>query len=59
MYPAMVYSNPSPETSLTIYNAASSLKTLRIMTVIAAIGMPLVLSYTASIYWIFLRQGKI
>jgi cytochrome d ubiquinol oxidase subunit II len=57
MYPAMVYSNPAPENSLTIYNTASSLKTLRIMTVIAAIGMPLVLSYTASIYWIF--RGKV
>jgi cytochrome d ubiquinol oxidase subunit II len=57
MYPAMVYSNPAPENSLTIYNAASSVKTLRIMTVIAAIGMPLVLSYTASIYWIF--RGKV
>ncbi len=27
------------------------------MTVIAAIGMPLVISYTASIYWIF--RGKV
>jgi cytochrome bd ubiquinol oxidase subunit II len=57
MYPMMVYSNPFPENSLTILNAASSLKTLKIMSVIAAIGMPLVLSYTASIYWIF--RGKV
>ncbi len=57
MYPALVYSNPSPENSLTVLNACSSEKTLRIMTVIAAIGMPLVLSYTASIYWIF--RGKV
>ncbi len=57
MYPNMVFSNPSPENSLTIYNACSSLKTLQIMTVIAAIGMPLVLSYTASIYWVF--RGKV
>jgi len=57
MYPALVYSDPHPEFSLTIVNAASSVKTLKIMTVIAAIGMPLVLSYTASIYWIF--RGKV
>lgn len=57
MYPALVYSNPSPENSLTVANAASSLKTLQIMSVIAAIGMPLVLAYTASVYWIF--RGKV
>jgi cytochrome d ubiquinol oxidase subunit II len=57
MYPDLVFSNPSPENSLNIVNGASSLKTLRIMAVIAAIGMPLVLSYTASIYWIF--RGKV
>jgi cytochrome bd ubiquinol oxidase subunit II len=57
MYPALVYSNPSPENSLTIYNACSSVKTLKIMSLMAAIGMPLVLSYTASIYWVF--RGKV
>ncbi len=57
MYPNMVYSKPFPENSLTIYNSCSSLKTLHIMTIIAAIGMPLVLSYTASIYWVF--RGKV
>ncbi len=59
MYPDMVYSNPSPDNSLTIYNSASSLKTLRIMALMAAIGMPLVLSYTASIYWVFRGKVKI
>ena len=44
-------------TSLTIYNAASSPKTLKIMLIIAGCGMPLVLAYTASIYWIF--RGKV
>jgi len=57
MYPALVYSNPSPENSLTLVNGASSLKTLKIMALIAAIGMPLVLAYTASIYWVF--RGKV
>jgi cytochrome d ubiquinol oxidase subunit II len=57
MYPNLVRSVPDAAHSLTIYNAASSDKTLGIMTVIAAIGMPLVLTYTAGIYWIF--RGKV
>jgi cytochrome d ubiquinol oxidase subunit II len=57
MYPNMIYSSPLPEHSLTIYNGASSAKTQQIMLVIAAIGMPVVLAYTVSIYWIF--RGKV
>ncbi|MBK7142733.1 MAG: cytochrome d ubiquinol oxidase subunit II [bacterium] len=57
MYPFMIYSFPSPENSLTIYNAASSAETLKIMLIIALIGMPMVLAYTVSIYWIF--RGKV
>jgi cytochrome d ubiquinol oxidase subunit II len=57
IYPNMIYSLPNPELSLTIYNAASSQKTLEIMLIIAALGVPLVLSYTVSIYWIF--RGKV
>lgn len=57
LYPNMVYSSPSPEYSLTIYNAASSPATLRTMLVIALLGVPLVLAYTASIYWVF--RGKV
>ena len=57
MYPNLVYSLPNPENSLTIYNAASSPKTLGIMLIIACIGMPLVIAYTACIYRIF--RGKV
>jgi len=57
MYPNLVYSNPSPQNSLTIYNACSSVRTLKIMSLFALIGMPLVLSYTAGIYWVF--RGKV
>jgi cytochrome d ubiquinol oxidase subunit II len=42
--------------SLTIYNAASSRETLWIMFIIALIGMPLVATYTAIVYWTF--RGK-
>jgi cytochrome bd ubiquinol oxidase subunit II len=43
--------------ALTIHNASSSPATLAIMLTIALIGIPLVLAYTVSIYWIF--RGKV
>jgi cytochrome d ubiquinol oxidase subunit II len=57
MFPDLIYSQPNPEHSLTIYNAASSQKTLTIMLIIAALGMPIVLTYTTAIYRIF--RGKV
>ena len=56
-FPYLVYSLPHPEHSLTAYNAASSARTLKIMLTIALIGVPIVLAYTVSIYWIF--RGKV
>ncbi|HEV8051115.1 MAG TPA: cytochrome d ubiquinol oxidase subunit II [Parachlamydiaceae bacterium] len=43
--------------SLTIYNAASSQKTLEILILIAIIGLPMVVCYTIAVYWIF--KGKV
>jgi len=57
LYPNMVLSNPDPALSLTIYTAASSQKTLGIMLIFALIGIPFVLAYTISIYWVF--RGKV
>ncbi len=57
MYPDIVFSSPLPANSLDIANASSSTTTLKIMALMAAIGMPLVLSYTAGIYWVF--RGKV
>lgn len=57
VFPNMVFSQPNPEYSLTIYNASSSPRTLKIMLIIALIGMPLVIAYTSSIYYIF--RGKV
>lgn len=59
LFPNIVLSNPNPENSLTIYNAASSQKTLNIMLIFAIIGVPFVLAYTISIYWIFRGKVKI
>ena len=57
VWPFMIYSKPIVANSLHIYNAASSPETLKIMLLMAAFGMPLVLSYTISIYYIF--RGKV
>lgn len=57
LYPNLVVSSLQPEWSLTIYNAASSNKTLGIMAIIALVGMPFVLAYTTIIYWVF--RGKV
>ncbi len=57
LFPNLVTSNPTPANSLTIYTAASSQKTLHIMLIIAVIGMPFVVAYTAIIYWVF--RGRV
>lgn len=57
VFPNFVVASNNPEFSLNIYNAASSQKTLNIMLIIALSGIPFVLAYTISIYWIF--RGKV
>ncbi len=57
LYPNLVPSNPAPEFSLTIRNAAASEATLTIMTSILLIGLPFVLMYTIAIYRVF--RGKV
>ncbi|GAB1350770.1 cytochrome d ubiquinol oxidase subunit II [Ignavibacteriales bacterium] len=57
LFPNFLISSISPEYNLTIYNAASSEKTLETMLTMAIIGIPFVLAYTISIYWVF--RGKV
>lgn len=57
LFPSMVTARNDPALSVTIFNAASSAKTLGIMLIIAAIGMPLVLTDTAIVYRAF--RGKV
>lgn len=57
LFPNIITSSIDSEYSLTIYNAASSQKTLFIMQICAFLGMPFVLAYTAVIYWVF--RGKV
>jgi len=57
-YPNIVRAINDPENlSLTIYNSASSEKTLEILLMIAIIGIPMVVAYTIAVYWIF--HGKV
>ncbi len=57
LWPNMITSTVSPEFNLTVARAASTRNTLGIMAVIALLGMPFVLAYTVSIYWVF--RGKV
>jgi len=57
LFPNLVTASNDPANSVTIYSAASSPRTLTIMLIIAAIGMPFVLTYSAIIYWTF--RGKV
>ena len=57
-FPNAVRAINDPENlSLTIFNSSSSLLTLKILMLMALIGVPLVISYTIAIYWIF--KGKV
>lgn len=58
-FPNIVMSMPDPANSLTVTNCSSTAKTHGIMLVIAGIGVPIVLAYTASIYWIFRGKTKL
>jgi cytochrome bd ubiquinol oxidase subunit II len=59
LFPDMLHSTLNRADALSIYNSASSTKTLWIMLVIALLGMPLVIGYTVGIYWIFRGKTKL
>lgn len=57
VFPNLVYASNDPANSITIFNAASSQKTMKILLLIAAIGTPLVAVYTSFVFWTF--KGKV
>jgi cytochrome d ubiquinol oxidase subunit II len=57
LYPTLIISTLDPAYSLTVYNSASSDKSLGIMLTFAAIGIPLVIGYTYFVYRTF--YGKV
>ena len=56
LYPRILVSSLDPSWSLTILNAASSPYTLKVMTIIAAIFLPIVLAYQGWTYWVFRKR---
>lgn len=57
LFPNLLVSTLDPVYNLTIFNAASQPNTLTVMLIIALIGMPFVLLYTAGVYYIF--RGRV
>jgi cytochrome d ubiquinol oxidase subunit II len=57
MHPNLIISTVDQAYNLTIFNAASEEPTLVVALIIALIGMPFVLLYTAGVYYIF--RGKV
>ncbi|CAB4622217.1 MAG: cytochrome d ubiquinol oxidase subunit II [Actinobacteria bacterium] len=56
-YPVMLRSTTNSAYNLTVQNASAANETLTVMFVIALIGMPFVLLYTAGVYYFF--RGKV
>ena len=57
VYPNMVFSTPDHANDLNIYNGSSTAKSLQFILYVAMIGVPVVLTYTATIYYVF--RGKV
>jgi cytochrome d ubiquinol oxidase subunit II len=57
LFPRLVPALGTPGLSLTLANASSGESTLKAMLIIALFGMPLVIGYTAWVYWAF--KGKV
>ncbi len=57
VFPYLLYSPKQPVNSITVYNAASSEKTMHILLIMALVGTPLVGIYTSFVFWTF--KGKV
>ncbi len=56
LFPRIMISTLDPSFSLTIYNSASSPTTLRLMSIVVLIFLPLVMLYQGWTYWIFRQR---
>ena len=56
VYPVVLPSTIDPAFSLTVANASSSDYTLGVMSVVALVGLPIVLGYQAWSYWVFRKR---
>jgi len=57
LYPNMLKSSTNPAYSMTVSNASASSYTLTVMLVVAIVGIPFVLLYTAGVQYLF--SGKV
>ncbi len=57
-FPHLVKASNASYLSITIYNGSTGLLTLQVMSVIALIGMPIVIGYTIFVYRIFKGKSK-
>jgi len=56
LFPRLMISTLDPAYNLTIYNASSSDYTLRVITIVAGIFIPVILVYQGWTYWIFRKR---
>lgn len=56
VYPVVLPSTHDSAWDLTVSNASSSDYTLKLMTIVAAFGVPLVLAYQTWTYWVFRKR---
>jgi len=56
LFPNLMISTLNPAYNLNIYNASSSPYTLKVITIVAAIFLPLILAYQGWTYWIFRKR---
>jgi cytochrome d ubiquinol oxidase subunit II len=56
LFPRVMISSTDPAFSLDIWNAASSPYTLKVMSIVAAIFVPIVLAYQIYTYWVFRKR---
>ena len=55
-FPVVLPSTIDPAFNLTVSNASSSDYTLGLMSIVACVGLPLVIAYQAWTYWVFRRR---
>jgi cytochrome d ubiquinol oxidase subunit II len=58
-FPNLIRASNDQVLNITIYNSSTGLQTLKLMSVIALIGMPIVVAYTIFVYHIFKGKTKL
>ena len=56
LYPNVLPSTLDPAASLTVAGAAASPYSLGVITVVAAVGLPMVIAYQAWSFWVFRKR---